>query len=203
MAGCIEKEEAKEEPEPILRDAYSLYILDRGPFEIVGPEEPIQRQFLILGDGPVEISFGMLRGVHLTSGAIRNDIAMFARESIEDDNWLPGCHRWMLDASEITVDGRWYYFVTLLVRRDPDLTRRLTRIQQVTHAREIQRLGDNIDYIVRVYYTVKDPDVYILTLSAPPEDLAVMEEDVLRLLANIRLSQSEAMSAIGGRQAGE
>jgi len=196
--GC-RGEKAEVKPVPVFRDEFSLYVLDPGVFEAVDPEYPNQKEFLILRSGDVEISCGIYRGAHVAGGAVEFEIARFATETILDENWLAGCMRWLLDASEVRIEGRWFYVATVLVRRDPERTARLTRIQQVVHRREIQRFQDHVDDIVKIYYAVRDRDIYILTLSGFPEDVAAKEMDVRRLLASVRLSATEA---VGGMDVG-
>jgi hypothetical protein len=193
--GC-HKEKPEEKPAPVFRDEFSFYVLDPGVFEAVDPEYPTEKQFLILRSGDVEISCGIYRGAHVAGGAMEFEIARFATETILDENWLAGCTKWLLDASEVRIEGRWFYVATVLVRRDPERTARLTRIQQVVHRREIERFQDHVDNIVKLYYTVRDRDIYILTLSGSPEDVAAKEMDVRRLLANVRLSATEAVGGI-------
>ncbi len=182
-----------EKPEPIRNDTHSLYILNPGPFEVVGPEYPIPREFLILGAGDVEISCGVFAGGFFESEMAEVEIAEFARETIRNSGWLPGCNRWMLDAGDVTIDDRWFYFTTLLIRRDPELSGRLTLLQRTVHEREFALYPDNTDRIVRVYYALSEKDIYIFTLSGPPEDIVAVEMDVRVLLASARFAASEAI----------
>jgi len=173
--------------DPVLRDEYSFYIIDPGPFEVIDPASPDFKEFLILKSGGVEISCGIFPGVHISEGAVEEEVSSFAMESVQNTNWLPGVQRWMLDSSAVTIDGRWFYYVTLLVRRDPEWTSQLTELQLIVHRNEIERFPETTDMIVRVYYTIREKDLYILTLSGSPEDIAASERIVRRLLANIRL----------------
>ncbi len=179
---------------PVFRDEFSFYIIDPGPFEVIDPELPDYKEFLILRAGDVEISCGIFPGVYLAEGAIEAEISSFAMDSIQNTNWLPGVQRWMLDNSAVTIDGRWFYYVTLLARRDPGLTSQLTEFQLLVHRRELDIYPDQTDIIVRIYYTIRDKDLYILTLSGPPEDFAARGRDVRRLLANIRLDATSAVA---------
>jgi len=196
-AGCKRNVSARPKAQPIFRDANSFYILDPGPFKIIGPESPTDQEFLILRSGTVEISCGRYVGAFLSSGDPVADLEVFARQTVEDPFWLPGCHRWLLDTSEMTIGGRWYFTTTLLVRRDPALSLHLSNLQRLTHSRELGRFPDNEDRIVRLYYAFRDRNIYILTLDGPPEDVAASESDVQNLLAGIRLSAAEALTATG------
>lgn len=201
--GCGEAEEEPER-EPILLDQYNFYILDPGPFEVIEPEYPGQSEFLIFSLDGIEISCGSLLNTFMTEESAETDVALFARETMRTQSWLPGVNRWMLDAEEVTIDGRWFFVVTLLARRDPELTSRLTQIQRITHRREIERFENNVDYIVRLYHTISDSDLHIFTLSGKPEDVVIYETDVRRLLSNFRGSASEATAALEyGESAGD
>jgi len=183
--------ESESTPQPILRDQYSLYILDPGPFRVVGPETLSQKEFLVLQAGEVELSCGSYPGAIFAVNAPSSEIAAFASETIKSPNWLPGCHRWLLDASEVTIGDGWFYCTTLLVRRDPEWSRHLSELQRLVHRRELERLPDDVDRIVQVYYTVKEKDIYIFTLTGPPEDVAAAETDTRKLLAGVRLNAGD------------
>lgn len=189
-------ERSIEKTEPIFRDAYLLYILDPGPFVAIDPEYPAPKEFLILQAGDVEISCGVLRGVQFGSDNLEDHVPGFANETMVNENFLPGCSRFLLNTSEVTIGDRWYYYVTLLVRRDPDATRHLDRITHITHEREINRFPPNEDRIVRLYYAVRETNIYIFTLSGTPEDIVYRERDIRTLLASVRLSAIEAVEEI-------
>jgi len=189
--------EVEEMPDPILNDAYSLYILKPGPFEVIGPEYPSQKEFLVLRADDVELSCGSFPGAHIPVGAVEQELASFARETIQNTNWLPGCTRWQLDAAGVNIGERWYYSVTLLVRRDPEWSAQLTQIARSVHRSELERFVDNTDMIVRQYYTLNERDICIFTLSGSPEDVVVKERAVRRLLSSVRFSAMEAMAATG------
>jgi len=193
-------------PEPIWNDKYSLYILDPGPFVPVEVEYPAPREFLILKNGEVEISCGTFPGAYFKEAAGETSFAQFATDTIQHVNWLTGCRRWELDAADTTIGTRAYYYVTLLIRRDPEWTSSLNYIERAVHKHEIERFPNGEDQIVRMYYTYKerpdDPtqgDIYIFTLSGPPEDVAVNERSVRRLFASVYLDASSATLASGGR----
>lgn len=196
IAGCP-GEQMNEKPEPILRDAYSLYILEPGPFEALEPEFQTPREFLILKTGGVEISCGIFQGAGFEIQGERLALSIFANESIVNDAWLPGVSRYVLDGSEISMGGREYYCATLLVRRDAEQTALLDNITRAVHAREMGLFPVDEDRIVRLYYTAKESDIYIFTLSGTPEDIAFRERDIRRLLASVRLSATEAMQETG------
>lgn len=185
-----------EKTEPIFRDAYLLYILDPGPFVAIDPEYPASKEFLILLAGDVEISCGVLRGAQFGTDDLEDHVPGFANETIVDENFLPGCSIYVLNTSEVTIGDRWYYYVTLLIRRDPAATRLLDRITLITHEREINRFPPNEDRIVRLYYAVRGTSIYIFTLSGTPEDIVYRERDIRRLLASVRLSAIEAVEEI-------
>jgi hypothetical protein len=89
------------------------------------------------------------------------------------------------------------------VRRDADWTDRLSPLQRLTHTRELARFPVGADRIVRVYYTVRENDIYILTLSGSPEDVVVLEPDVRKLLAGVRLTAGEALEGTRSRPSGD
>ncbi len=199
VQGCGGGDESNNGPDPIFRDAFSFYVLDPGPFEVAGPEEPnpSEREFLILRAGEVELNCGRFVGAHIASGAEQADLASFASEVMNSPNWLPGCFKWMLDAGEVVIGGRLYYTITSLVRRDPAMTERMSRFQLLVHEREFDTYPVNEDRIVRIYYALHDRDIYILTLSGPPEDVVTREADTRRVLAGVRFSATEALAALG------
>jgi hypothetical protein len=202
-SGCKNKIGAGSKPAPVFRDAYSFYILNPGPFKVVGSEGPAEDNFLVLDDGPIELSCGRFAGVYLGSGTPDADLESFSRETVEDSRWMPGCHRWLLGGGEIMIGQRPYYNSTLLIRRDPVLSQHLTGIQRAVHKSELERFADNKDMIVRLYYAVQDKDIYILTLSGEPEEIAARDQDVEDLLANVRLNAAEAVAAGGSTGPGE
>ncbi len=179
--------------DPILKDEYSLYVLDPGPFEIVGPEDPIQKEFMIMASGDTEIAFGSVPGAYFSEDESENQLTQFGNETIRNSNWLPGCQRWQLEAAEVMIGTNEYYYITLLARRDPEWTGRLESITKLVHEREIERYQPDADMIVRLYYILKDRDIYTFTLSGSPEDVAVLETQIRTLLASVRLSATDAM----------
>jgi hypothetical protein len=195
LSGCSRGQEQKER-NPIFLDQYKFYILDSGDFEVVEPEYPIPKEFLRFDLDGIEVSAGGLQDMPLTEGNETADVTVFALETIQDTGWLAGVNRWMLDTREVTIDGRWFYVVTVLVRRDPEWTSRLTYIQRVTSRHELERFENNVDYIVRLYYTLSDSDLHIFTLSGQPEDIVIYETEVRRLLSNFRGDAAEAQTAL-------
>jgi hypothetical protein len=192
ICGCP-KGQANEKPESIFRDAYSFYVLDPGPFHAVDPEYPDPREFLILKADDVEISCGVFKGAGTEVQGERLSLSIFANDTIISEGWLPGVSRYLLDGSTITIGEREFYVVTLLVRRDPELTARMDSITRAVHSRELALYPDNEDRIVKLYFSPQDNDVFILTLSGTPEDLAYREPDVRRLFASIKMTASEAV----------
>lgn len=197
--GCGSKSGEEDKPDPILRDAYSFYVLDPGDFtSIIPPDwQPGAKEFLILQDGEVELSCGGFPGASIPFGVERANIVTFAREYMESPDWLPGCWKFLLDSSEVSIGGRTYYTFTLLVRRDPSATGELTSIQRVVHRRELTRFPLHFDRIVRLYFALNERDIYILILSGPPEDMAAGEVEIRRLLASIRLNATQALAELG------
>jgi len=184
-------------PVPILRDAFSFYVLDPGVFQIIGPEQPTEKLFLLLEAGDVEIECARFRGAFLASGAPDADLEMFARVTVEDYQWMPGCRRWLLDGGVYKIGEQWYYVTTLLVRRDPRLSENLTPIQRTRHAGELQRFPDNEDRIVKLFHTFRDRNIYIITVSGPPEAMAAREADLELFLANVRTDPAQALAITG------
>jgi len=203
LSGCVG--DKKDKPIPVIRDGYSFYVLDPGIFSIIKPDgwSPSQKEFLILEADGVEFSVGRLVGGMFAEDGGKQIVINFAQESMLVSNWLPGCWKFLLDAGEFSVGGRWFYQLTMLVRRDPEMTSRLTNLQLITHARDIERFEMNRDMIVRVYYTVKDRDIYIMTLSGKPQDVAAVEPETRKLLSNIRLSAQEFQTETGTLPVGE
>lgn len=192
--GCNHGVKNRSKARPIFRDAFSFYILDPGDFEITGPENPTQKEFLNLTSGEINISCGRFPGAFLATGAPEADLESFASNVIIDYMFLPGCHRWFLNGGITNVSERWFYQTSLLVRRSPRLTGYLTRIQKITHQRELEILPENEDRIVVIYYTFHNRDIYIITVAGPPEDLAAKKRDIEKLLGSIRLDPSEALA---------
>ena len=184
----------------VFREAYSFYVTDLGPFSVSGPTKPSNKEFLVLQAGEVEISCGRFVGAMFGGGNPETALAAFARQTFANPGWLPGCNKWLLDAGGTNIGERWFYKSTLLVRRDPALSASLTPLQRSVHARELLRYPDNVDRIVQVYHTTNSKDIYILTLSGSPEDVAALEESTTRLLASIKLSSAEV--SFGGKSAG-
>jgi len=189
-------------PDPVWNDAHSLYILDPGPFIQVIPENPSPREFLILQHGDVEISCGTYQGAFFNEESGETSLSKFASNTIMNANWLAGCRRYQLDAIEATIGTREYYLVTLLIRRDHNATADLDFITRTVHKREIERFPDDEDRIVRLYYTHStrpdnpaQGDIYIFTLSGPPENLAVTERSIRKLFASVYLNASDATLA--------
>jgi len=202
LAGCTSRQDQAER-NPIFLDQYSFYLLDTGEFEVIEPDYPIPSEFLRFQLDGIEVAVGGLREMPLTEGNEGADVTIFAMETIRDQDWLPGINRWMLDTEEATIDGRWFYVVTVLVRRDPEWTSRLTHIQRVTNRHELERYENNVDYIVKLYYTLSDSDLHIFTLSGQPEDVVVHETQVRRLLSNFRGDAAEATTALEFSDPGE
>lgn len=197
LSGCGGTGPGGGKSEPILRDANSFYVLDPGAFRITGPDQPTEKLFLILKDGDVEVECSRFRGAFLASGAPDADLESFARATIEDSQWMPGCRRWLLDGGVYKIGEQWYYASTLLVRRDPRLSESLSPVQRMRHARELERFPDGEDRILKLFHTFRDRDIYILTASGPPEDMATKQTDLEYLLANVRTDPSEALTVIG------
>ena len=197
--GCPDDHTAGK-PEAIFRDAYSLYVLDPGPFVDIEPEYPVAREFLILKAGEVEISCGLFKGAGIEVEGERLALSVFANSTVIDENWLPGVARYLLDGSMVMIGDREYYVTTLLARRDPELTARLDYITLSVHARELDLYPPAEDRIVKQYYTTKGSDIYIFTLSGTPEDIAYREPDIRKLLASVRLSATEAVQETHGER---
>ncbi len=199
VTGCNPASVEEDKSDPILRDAYSFYVLDPGDFISINPPDwqPSAKEFLVLQDGEVELSCGGFPGAHIPIGVERANILTFARKYMESSDWLPGCWKFLIDSSEVSIGGRTYYTFTLLVRRDPSATGELTSIQRIVHQRELTRFPLHFDRIVRLYFAVNDRDIYILILSGPPEDMAAGEAEIRRLLASIRLNATQALAELG------
>jgi hypothetical protein len=190
------KKGSRSKVEPIFRDAFSFYVLSPGPFEVTGPDDPIDQEFLVLKSDGVQLSCGRFAGAFLVSGGTPDAVLEeFAASTLQDPGWLPGCDRWFLDGNQMNIGERWYYATTALVRRNPQATEDLSPLQKLVHKAEIERFKDNEDRIVRIYYAFRDKDIYILTLDGTPEDMAASQPDILRLLASVRLKASEALAA--------
>jgi hypothetical protein len=193
-SGC--KAAARAKTEPIFRDAYSFYVLDPGPWTIIGPETPSNQEFLDLETDGVQIICGRFQGAFLVgNGAPDAVLEGFSRNTLEDPRWLPGCDRWFLDGSQMNIGERWYYVTTALVRRNAQETEGLSNLQKLVHKAEIEKYKVDEDRIVRLYYAFRDKDIYILTVDGTPEDIVTEDPVLLKLLANVRLKASEALAA--------
>ena len=196
LIGCDENGDDGK-PTPIFLDEYSLYILDAATFVKVGPEFESQKNFLDIKSGEVQISFGKLPGAYLGSASIENQLTQFSRDTNENPQWLLGCHRWLLDVRETTIGDQWYYTNTLLVRRDPSLTKYMNQVQLAVHEKEFSLFPDDEDRILRMYYGIHDDDIYVFTISGSPEEFVAKEAELERVMASIRYTAADAMAAEG------
>jgi hypothetical protein len=200
--GCG-KDSAADKPAPILIDEFSLYITDPGEWNITGPEQRTMQGFLLMENNGIESSFAQVPNLYMEDTGIENMIANFSRETHEDYMWLPGCHRYLLDSREIRIDEQWYFVNTLLINRDPVITQHLTALQKAVHRREIEIYPDSTDMILRMYYGLRDQDIYIISFSGLPEDFAAMEPEIIRLISNIKFSGQDALSEMGELPSGD
>ena len=99
-AGCKHPGKEASKTQPVFRDTYSFYVLDPGPFKVAGPDAPDESQFLILADGEVQLSCGRFQGAYMGSGTPDAELESFARATVEDSSWLPGCNRWLLEGGD-------------------------------------------------------------------------------------------------------
>jgi len=193
---CKDKAGNEDVPEPIWNDTYELYVLDPGPFVELELEFPSTNEFLILQNDGIELSFGKIVGANIETESPKTDLSSYAVDTITNENWLPGVGRWMLEASEIEINNRFFYYVTLLVRRDAEWTEGLTDLQKTIHAREMLRYPEGLDMTVRLYYATHEDIVYIMTLSGTPEDVILHEKETRELISNVRFSAVEATNEL-------